>query len=48
MVAYAVYNQNCMYLTSQNNVNVSFGNKPLASSIKKSLLINFLKPQSLP
>ncbi len=35
-------------LTSQNKVNLSSGNNPFASSIKKSRRINFLNPQSLP
>lgn len=35
-------------LTSQNIVNLSSGNKPFASSSRKSRRINFLKPQSLP
>jgi hypothetical protein len=35
-------------LTSQNKVNLSSGNNPLASSIKKSRRINFLNPQSFP
>ncbi len=35
-------------LTSQNKVNLSSGKSPLASSIKKSRRINFLKPQSFP
>lgn len=35
-------------LTSQNRVSLSSGRSPLASSRRKSLLINFLNPQSLP
>lgn len=35
-------------LTSQNRVSLSSGRSPLASSSRKSLLMNFLKPQSLP
>lgn len=35
-------------LTSQNIVNLSSGRSPLASSNRKSLRINFLKPQSFP
>lgn len=35
-------------LTSQNIVNLSSGSRPFASSNRKSRLINFLKPQSLP
>lgn len=35
-------------LTSQNIVNLSSGNKPFASSNRKSLRMNFLKPQSFP
>lgn len=34
--------------TSQNIVSLSSGSSPLASSRRKSLLMNFLKPQSLP
>lgn len=34
--------------TSQNNVSLSSGKRPLASSSKKSLRMNFLKPQSFP
>lgn len=35
-------------LTSQKSVNLSSGSRPLVSSSRKSLLINFLKPQSFP
>ena len=35
-------------LTSQYKVSLSSGNRPFASSKRKSLLMNFLKPQSLP
>lgn len=34
--------------TSQNNESLSSGKRPLASSSKKSLRMNFLKPQSFP
>lgn len=34
--------------TSQNNVSLSSGKRPLVSSSKKSLRMNFLKPQSFP
>lgn len=34
--------------TSQNIVSLSSGSKPFCSSSKKSLRINFLKPQSFP
>jgi len=34
--------------TSQNMVSRSSGRRPLESSIRKSLRMNFLKPQSLP
>lgn len=34
--------------TSQNIVSRSSGSRPLESSIRKSLRMNFLKPQSLP
>jgi len=45
---YCTKNKHMFILTSQNKVNLSSGNNPFVSSIKKSLLINFLKPQSLP
>jgi hypothetical protein len=35
-------------LTSQKIVNLSSGRRPLASSSRKSLRINFLNPQSFP
>lgn len=35
-------------LTSEKNVSLSSGKRPLASSSKKSLRMNFLKPQSFP
>lgn len=35
-------------LTSQNIVNLSSGNRPFASSSRKSRRMNFLKPQSFP
>lgn len=40
--------RNNVTITSQNSVSLSSGKSPLASSRRKSLLINFLKPQSLP
>lgn len=47
----ALCKQNCngiAMLTSQKRVSLSSGKSPLASSRRKSRLINFLKPQSLP
>ena len=35
-------------VTSQKKVSLSLGRSPLVSSMRKSLLINFLNPQSLP
>lgn len=35
-------------ITSQKRVSLSSGSSPFASSRRKSLRINFLKPQSLP
>ncbi|RNA27787.1 hypothetical protein BpHYR1_020893 [Brachionus plicatilis] len=43
-----MFTQSVTTLTSEYSVSLSWGNKPLASSNKKSLRINFLKPQSLP
>lgn len=41
-------NRHTKVYTSQNIVSLSSGSSPLASSKRKSLLMNFLKPQSLP
>lgn len=41
-------NRHTKVYTSQNIVSLSSGSSPLASSRRKSLLMNFLKPQSLP
>ena len=35
-------------ITSQKKVSLSLGRSPLVSSMRKSLLMNFLKPQSFP
>lgn len=43
-----VITQHTKVYTSQNIVSLSSGSRPFASSKRKSLLINFLKPQSLP
>lgn len=43
-----VITQHTKVYTSQNIVSLSSGSSPLASSSRKSLLMNFLKPQSFP